>query len=223
MDPRLLAAIAATLLAGCTSSSGTPAPAPRRPGTVVALGDSITQGQYAPPSAIATPYPAALQRLLGPEFTVDNLGVGGFRARDVLKRWRRDARGRGYAFAVVMAGVNDLWRGADADEAWVPLAALYDEILAEGIRLVAMTVTPFQGWTGDPWTARKQAALEELNRRIVRYCAERGCAVADAHAALADPKDPRSIAPGLDLGDHLHPSQAGLDRLAEIVRERIRR
>lgn len=222
MSRGLLCAVALALLAGCTSSSGTPTPVSKRPGSVVALGDSITQGAFAAPPAITTPYPAMLQRLLGPGFAVENLGVGGFRARDVLRRWRSDARGRGYAFAVVMAGVNDLWRGADADETWVPLATLYDEILAEGIRLVTMTITPFQGWTGDPWTARKQAALEELNRRIVRYCAERGCAVADAHAALADPHDARSLAPGLDLGDHLHPSQAGLDRLAELVRERIR-
>jgi len=219
---RLHSSLAAALLVGCPSSSTSRAPAERRPGSVVALGDSITEGAFGKPPAIVTPYPATLQRLLGPGFTVDNLGVGGYRVRDVLKKWRREARGRGYAVAVVLAGANDLRRGASADEIWTPLSALYDEILTEGIRLIAVTATPFQGWAADPWTERKQSALEELNRRIARLCAERGCAVADAHAALADPKDPRSLAPGYDSGDHLHPCQAGLDRLAEIVRERIR-
>lgn len=219
MPSRAAALLALSLLIGCSPSRASVEP---RPGSVVALGDSITQGAFAPAPAITTPYPASLQRLLGAGWTVENLGVGGYRVRDVLRRWREEARGRGFAVAVVLVGANDLWRGASADQIWTALQTLYDEILAEGTRLVAVTATPFQGWRADPWTERKQAALEEVNRRITRYCARRGCAVVDAHAALADPKEPRALAPAYDVGDHLHPSQAGLDRLAELVGERIR-
>jgi lysophospholipase L1-like esterase len=215
----LVPSLAAALLAGCSSPHAAVVP---RPGAVVALGDSITAGAFGtPPATQRSPYPDTLGRLLGPGWTVANLGAGGFRARDVLARWRYEARGHGYAVAVVLAGTNDLWRGDSADQTWAALSTLYDEILADGTSLVAVTVLPFQGWAADPWSARKQAALQEVNRRIARYCAERGCAVADAHSALADPANPRALAPAYDFGDHLHPSQAGLDRLAALVRERI--
>ncbi len=129
--------------------------------------------------------------------------------------------GRGYRAGIVLAGTNDLRRGGGADDIWPTLSALYEEIRADGARLVVVTVPPFRGWAGDPWSEERPAEIRELNRRIARYCAANACAVADAHTLLADPEDPTALAPALDVGDHLHPSQAGLDRLAELVRTRL--
>lgn len=208
-------------LALLVASACTPRQAPRRSRAVAALGDSITEGnpRYLP--GIRTPYPEMLQRILPPGWTVENLGVGGYRASEVRRAWLDRARGKGFAVAVVLAGANDLRRGAAAEEIWASLRPTYEEILADGMALVAVTATPFRGWAGDPWTSAKQAQLEALNRTIAAFCAERGCAVVDAYAAFLGKGECCALAPEADLGDHLHLSQAGLDRLAALVEARI--
>lgn len=211
MFPRLLA-LASALVLGCASR-----PEPRGPRSVAALGDSITEGSSRDLPGIKTPWPKTLQRRLGARWTVDNLGVGGFRAGDVRRTWRERVRGKGFAVAVVMVGANDLRVGALASEIWAALRPTYEEILADGTALVAVTATPFRGWLGDPWTPEKQAQLEALNRLIGAFCAERGCAVVDAYAAFVAPQDCCALAREFDLGDHLHLSQGGLDRLAALV------
>jgi lysophospholipase L1-like esterase len=204
------------LLVACSS-----APAPRRPRTVAALGDSLTQGTSSNLPGIETPYPASLERLLGPGWSIANLGVAGYRAIEVRRAWRERARGKGFAVAVVLAGANDLRVGTSAEEIWAELRPTYEEILADGLALVAVTATPFRGWRFDPWTPAKQAQLEELNRRIAAFCGERGCAVVDAYAAFLGPGECCALAPEFDVGDHLHLSQAGLDRLAALVHPRV--
>jgi lysophospholipase L1-like esterase len=194
--------VVALALALASCSSG--APASRWARTIVVLGDSITEGTQRELPAITKPYPTTLQRRLGDGWMVKNLGVAGSTARDVRLRWT-EARRRRFSIAVVMVGVNDLRIGTPAAEAWEHLQPTYDEVLADGMRLVAVTVTPFRGWKQDPWTPEKQAELESLNSRIVNFCAARGCAV--VHALLRE----------YDYGDHLHLSQAGLDRLADLL------
>ena len=208
-------------LASLLAFACTPGQAPRRPRTVAALGDSITQGSSRHLPGIRTAYPDTLQRLLGEGWSVENFGIGGYRASDVRRTWRERVRARGFAVAVVLVGANDLRLGASADEVWASLRPTYEEILADGLALVAVTATPFRGWAGDPWTPARQAQLEALNRRIGAFCAERGCPVVDAYAAFLGPTDCCALAPEADLGDHLHLSQAGLDRLAALVKASI--
>jgi lysophospholipase L1-like esterase len=211
--------LAVVLLLSCSPAT----PAPRVPRTVVALGDSITKGTLADLPAITRPYPDTLQAILGEGWKVVNLGVAGFRAHEVRKQWRAKARPRAYAVGVVLAGANDLRLGARAEEIWESLRPTYEEILADGMHLVAVTATPFRGWRWDPWTPAKQHELELLNARISRFCAERGCMVADAYAAFVDAVEPFTLRPEYDAGDHLHPSQAALDRLASLVAARVPR
>ena len=202
-------------------SSPAPSPSPRVPRTVVALGDSITQGTQRELPDIRTPYPDRLRELLGDRWTVTNLGVAGFRARDVRKQWRAKGRSLSASAAVVLAGANDLRVGTPAEDVWSELRPTYEEILGDGMRLVAVTATPLRGWKWDPWTPGKQAELEALNARIARFCAERGCTVVDAYAAVVDPAQPHTLRREYDYGDHLHLSQAGLDRLAQLVADAV--
>ena len=45
----------------------------------------------------------------------------------------------------------------------------------------------------------------------------RADAVVDFRAALSDPANPDAMQPGLDSGDHLHPSPAGYETMADAV------
>jgi lysophospholipase L1-like esterase len=43
-------------------------------------------------------------------------------------------------------------------------------------------------------------------------------AVVDFDAAVRDPADPQRMLPAYDSGDHLHPGDAGYERMAAAVR-----
>ncbi|MGC3999924.1 MAG: GDSL-type esterase/lipase family protein [Anaeromyxobacter sp.] len=214
----LLAGALAWAASACTPSrSGAPVP-----GTVAAVGDSITQGVARELPNIHTPYPDTLQRRLGPGWRVRNFGVGGYRVAEVAARWERRVRGRGYATVVVLAGINDLQLGAAAEEVSSQLERLHQAIRADGSTVVAVTVTPYRGWALNPWTEERQRAIDAVNARLRSSCTQPGCRLVEAGATLEDPARPGALLPAFDQGDHLHLSQAGLDRLAELVEAALR-
>jgi lysophospholipase L1-like esterase len=120
--------------------------------------------------------------------------------------------------ALVMVGVNDVRYGL-ASDSWRHLQPTYEEILADGMLLVAMTATPIKGWEKTPWTDAKQVQLDDLNARIRTFCRLRQrCILIDTYREMVDPSTPHTLQSKYDYGDHLHLSQAGLDRIAELVR-----
>ncbi|MER6800505.1 GDSL-type esterase/lipase family protein, partial [Amycolatopsis mediterranei] len=85
---------------------------------------------------------------------------------------------------------------------------------ARGIRVLGGTLTPFKGWRvyDDTLEATRQAVNAFIRTSGVFD------AVIDFDAAVRDPADPLRMLPAYDSGDHLHPGDAGYERMAAAVR-----
>ncbi|MEU0333120.1 SGNH/GDSL hydrolase family protein [Streptomyces sp. NPDC006193] len=203
-------------------------------GTVVVFGDSITDGITSTPGAnhrwpdlLAGRLRGALvrgQRL--PRYSVVNEGISGNQVladgpgrpaanQSGLGRFRRDALSRPNVKVVVVdLGVNDILRGRRpaADRIVAGLRTLVREAHARGLKVVGATLMPFEGHRG--CTPAREAVRQQVNARI--RAGGVYDAVVDFDRALRDPYAPRRLRPAYDSGDHLHPSDLGFARMAEV-------
>ena len=90
-----------------------------------------------------------------PETVVDNYGKGGDMVNQMRRRFERDLlprlQERGYTDLVVYGGVNDLYSDETAGRTNAriqdDLTAIYERAHAHGMRVVAITVSPWGGFT----------------------------------------------------------------------------
>ncbi|MEU3659625.1 SGNH/GDSL hydrolase family protein [Streptomyces sp. NPDC032940] len=205
-------------------------------GTVVALGDSITDGYGSTMDADHRWTDFLTERLRTaagagqnvPRYSVVNEGISSNRLLtsgpgtppanpSTLSRFPRDVLGRTGARTVVVAiGVNDILHSpelADRDSILAGLRTLVDMAHAHGLTVVGGTVMPFGGHSG--YTDAREQMRQEINEEIRE--GRVFDAVADFDAALRDPYAPRRLAPEYDSGDHLHPSDNGYARMATAL------
>ncbi|MFF3928463.1 SGNH/GDSL hydrolase family protein [Streptomyces hirsutus] len=204
-------------------------------GTVVALGDSLTDGSTSTVGA-NNRWPDILSDRLReaaaagrdvPRYGVVNGGISGNRVLadglgrpaenpSALKRFDRDVLGRtNVKVLVVDLGINDILRDpdlADPDAIVGGLKTLVDRAHARGLKVVGATLMPFGGHRG--YTEAREAVRQRINAEI--RAGRVFDAVVDFDRALRDPYDPRRLRPLYDSGDHLHPSDRGYTRMAEI-------
>ncbi|MBL1084069.1 SGNH/GDSL hydrolase family protein [Streptomyces actinomycinicus] len=198
-------------------------------GSIVAFGDSLTDGNGSTPDANRRWPDRLAQRLRRHRLGVLNAGIAGNRLlRDgtgpsALARLDADALDRaGVRILVVWEGVNDVKGTPQANDA-AAYAAAYRAIVARaharGIRVVGVTLTPFAGYSA--WTA----AREGVRQRVNAFIRTGGAfdAVADADAAVRDPADPLRIRPRYDPGDHLHFNDTGMAAVADVVHHALTR
>jgi lysophospholipase L1-like esterase len=208
------------------------------PGSVVLLGDSITDGDRSTVDADRR-WPDVLARRLRaqdavPRYGVLNHGVSGNRVVadrypgdgvsadqagvSALNRFDRDVLAQTSArTAVVFEGVNDLLAGTDARRVIAGLRALADRGRAGGLRMLGATVLPCGG------QSRCTAAVDAERAEVNAWIRASGAfdAVLDFDAVLRDPADPARMRPAYDSGDHLHPGDTGLAALARSVDLRL--
>jgi len=207
-------------------------------GTIVAIGDSITDGYGVKPER-NTRWPDVLaQRLRGTTATraigVVNAGIGGNRVLldglgpNLLARFDRDVVARsGVRWAIVLEGVNDLGvltREAPATPAQhaaivAQVTAGFSQVVARahahGIKVIGGTVMPFGGNTYYHPTAENEADRQAVNT-FIRTSGVFD-AVIDFDRLMRDPAHPDRLSPAYDSGDHLHPSEAGYKTMGEAV------
>jgi lysophospholipase L1-like esterase len=207
-------------------------------GTVVTLGDSITDGDQSSIDADQR-YPDHLARRLqavhGPTLSVSNAGIGGnelLRNRvpelfgvSALARFPRDVLSQAGAREVILLeGINDI--GAESATAAQLIQA--DQLIiaqahAAGLRIYGATLVPFGGsharYDGNYGTAAGERERQKLNHWIRTSGAFD--AVFDFDRALRDPRNPTRLLPVYDSGDHLHPSDAGYRAMAAAVDLRV--
>ncbi len=206
--------------------------------TIVALGDSITDGHGATTNGNDRWTDVLASRLQGSPATrnvgVSNQGIGGNHLlRDglgpnVLARFDRDVLApAGARWVIVFEGVNDL--GGLARNGEVPAAehagivqqviSAYQQIVvrahAHGLRVYGATITPYVGSN-----YYHPGPLSEADRQAVNAWI-RGAghfdAVIDFDAVVRDPEHPDRLLPADDCGDHLHPSPAGYKAMADAI------
>jgi lysophospholipase L1-like esterase len=212
--------------------SGLDVVSPAARGSVVAFGDSITDGYNTPIGAYAT-WPQDLARRLGgsqPLGVVD-AGIGGNRVlTDVpniwqgvsaVTRFRHDALAEpGVRDVILLEGINDI--GNNAGPGGAPLTAqalidgyrdLVEQAHTAGVRIIGATMLPCRGSSNysDSGEAIRQAA----NAWIRTSGAFDG--VIDFDHVMQDPSDPTVLNPAFDSGDHLHPNAAGMQAMANSI------
>ncbi|MFD0055984.1 SGNH/GDSL hydrolase family protein [Streptomyces sp. NPDC127168] len=205
-------------------------------GTVVAIGDSITDGFGSETNANHRWTDVLAERLHeaagdgrdAPRYSVVNQGISGNRILtsrtgrpadnpSALSRFERDVLQRTNVKAVVIVlGVNDILNSpelADRDSILVGLRTLTDRAHARGLRVVGATIMPFGGYRN--YTPAREAMRQQVNAEIRsgRVFDE----VVDFDKALRDAYDPRRLRGDYDSGDHLHPSDKGYARMGQVL------
>ncbi len=207
---------------------------------VIAMGDSITDGNGAPMDAMAR-WPDFLARALSDKgIAVVNAGISGGRllsdgmGRSVLARLGHDALAvPGADTLVLLIGTNDIaWPGTpfSPEEAPMRLDRLQEgltqvaaRIHAQGMRLVLGTVPPFAGALPETpmaatyWTPEKDALRRDLNDWLRE--ADFFDGLVDFDRVLSAPEDDMRMNPLHDSGDHLHPGANGNRAMAQAVAE----
>jgi lysophospholipase L1-like esterase len=214
--------------------SGIDVLAPDNVGGIVALGDSITDGNISTHDAFCR-WPDQLARRLiargGKMFGVMNQGLGGnrichdMRGDSGVRRFDRDVLAQpGVTHAIVILGVNDLRnrRGlpeedVTADDMIAGLNQMALRAHARGIKLFAGTLTPFENETFmlGAWSPAKEAKRLAVNEWIRTAGAFE--AVIDFDKFLRDPDHPARMLPIYDNGDHLHPGDVGYNRMGDVI------
>ncbi|MFJ7175260.1 SGNH/GDSL hydrolase family protein [Streptomyces massasporeus] len=210
------------------------------PGSVVLLGDSITDGDKSTVDANRR-WPNVLAgRLLRqsavPRYGVLNLGVSGNRVVtdrypgdgvstdtagvSALHRFDRDVLAQpSPRTAVVFEGINDLRWGTSAEQVIAGLRELAARGHARGLRMLAATILPCEG------EARCTAAVDAERVAVNAWVRDGEVfdGVLDFDAVVRDPGRPARMRPAYDSGDHLHPGDTGLAALADSVDLRLLR
>ncbi|MFC4497944.1 MULTISPECIES: SGNH/GDSL hydrolase family protein [Streptomyces] len=204
------------------------------PGSVVLLGDSITDGDGSTPDANRR-WPDALAARLRrqdavPRYGVLNAGISSNRV--VSDRYSGEGFspvGGGVSAVhrldldvlaqtsvrtlVVFEGINDVRSGITAVEVTAGLREIAERARAHGVRVLAATLLPCGG--SSDYTAAMEAERAAVNAWIRHSGVFDG--VLDFERALRDPASPGRLLPAYDSGDRLHPGDAGYAALAEAV------
>jgi len=234
-------ATGATLLQGATTItkrlllSGVDVAVGRRPHVVVALGDSLTGGFGSTPDTDRRWTDRLAERLAAKKAAVSvvNAGIGGnrllhdFIGPNALSRFDRDVLSQsGVTHVIVMIGINDFGlpggrklpqEEVTPEQMAVGLRQLIGRAHARGVKILAGTLPPFGPIPERPgYYSETSAAKREALNQWLRTSKEFD-GVVDFDAALRDPKDPKSLLPAYDSGDHLDPNDDGYKAMADAV------
>jgi lysophospholipase L1-like esterase len=211
--------------------------APANAATIVAFGDSITDGHGSMPNTDHT-WPAYFTKRLQSDKRTAHLGIvnvgisgnqvlrdggGVLGGMSALARLERDVLTQpGVKFVLLMEGINDIsgrTRQPEADAKMVAedLLAGYKQIIehahARGLKIIGCTLTPFDG--SRAFTEKGEAARSIVNQWIRTSGAFDG--VVDFDAATRDPKNPKKFIEAFHAGDWLHPGDAGYEAMANAI------
>jgi lysophospholipase L1-like esterase len=194
---------------------------------LVALGDSITDGTRSTPDT-NNRWPNHFAKRLAAQnirMGVMNLGISGNRVLSdgagvsAQARFDRDVLAQpGVTHVVFMEGINDIGGGREnASPTAADVIGAHRQIIerahARGLKIIGATLTPFEG--AGYYTAVGEAKRQAVNQWIRTSKAYDG--VIDFDAALRDPAQPTKFLPKYDSGDHLHPSDAGYEVMANTI------
>lgn len=196
------------------------------PGSIVAFGDSITDGVGSSGNTNRR-WPDLLSDRLHGRYGVLNAGISGNRllldipgnafGRNALARLADDVLSQGdVRTLIVLEGINDIQQDPHQTDPAAIISA-YRQLIAQakarGIRVVGATILPFKGW--HVWDETLEATRSAVNDWI--RTSHEFDAVVDFDKATRDPADPLRMLATYDSGDHLHPNDAGYQAMANAI------
>ncbi|MDB4975885.1 MAG: GDSL-like lipase/acylhydrolase family protein [Myxococcaceae bacterium] len=194
-----------------------------RAGTVVTLGDSITDGFGSSLDADKR-WPDELARrlsALGTQLGVANEGYSGNQilahgaGESAVARFDRDVLGNaGVTHVIVAEGINDIGLShATGEQVIEGLKQLIDKAHAAGLLVSGGTICPFEG--SFFYSEQGELARTAVNEWIRGSGAFDG--IVDFDQALRDLDVPTRLLPAYDSGDKLHPSDLGYEVMGQAV------
>lgn len=215
--------------------------APASASTIVALGDSITDGSRSTPDANKRWPNVLAARVAARGLAVVDLGIGGNRMLHdgatgnrpdagvaALARFDRDVLAQpGVKYLIVLEGINDIGHpGSSAPAGETVTAAdliaaltqMAERAHENGIRIFAGTVTPFESDANKArgyFTPAKEQVRLAFNQWIRTAKVLDG--FIDFEKTVGDPSRPNVILKSYDSGDGLHPSDAGYTAMGESI------
>jgi len=215
--------------------------APESAATVVAFGDSITDGARSTVDANHRWPDILAARLLAQhsrnEVAVVDAGIGGNRilhdgesrvqfGMNALARFDRDVLAEpGVKYVIVMEGINDIGHAGtsapvsetvSAEDIIAGLKQLIERAHEHGLKIFGATLTPFQGTTFPGY----YTPAKDVKRKAVNDWIREGKAfdaVIDFDKAVRDPSHPDRMLPAYDGGDHLHPGDVGYKAMGGAI------
>jgi len=206
---------------------------PANDASIVAFGDSITDGTRSTPDQ-NNRWPDFLARRLQANKKTANLGVlnagiGGNRVLhdntgpSALARFDRDVISlAGVKYLIILESINDIGHAADpnkpydivtADDLIAGLSQLARRAHTHGIKIFGATLTPYlpAGYSSPAGEAMRSAVNEwvRTTKELDGYI--------DFDLATRDPAHPASFLPDNDCGDHLHPNDAGYKAMGDAI------
>jgi lysophospholipase L1-like esterase len=200
-------------------------------GSIVALGDSITDGAYTTWNGNdrwTDDLAARLQALpVQSRLGVLNQGIGGNQVLTdrtdccgagtsvaALTRLDDDVLGQTRAKYLILAdGINDIGYWANTDALIAGMTTIADRARAAGLTVIGATITPF-GCDSGCLAAEQEASRQQVNAWI--RTSEVFDGVVDFDAAIRDPQDPSRVLEAYQA-DHLHPNVAGQQAMADAI------
>jgi len=211
-----------------------------QPGVVVTLGDSITDGYRSEIDANHR-WPDRLAERLAARQNAEpvgvvNAGISGNRilhdhpedrfGPNALARLNRDVLPvPGLRWVVLMEGINDIGhstsaglseQNVSADEMIVGMKQIIARVHEHGAKIYGATLTPYEGAVFHGYYQPEGEAKREAVNDWIRHSGSFD-AVVDFDAVLRDPSHPNRLRPDYDVGDHLHPNDAGYRAMGDAV------
>jgi lysophospholipase L1-like esterase len=201
--------------------------------SVVAFGDSITDGAHSTPNANRR-WPNVLADRLKADpkrsqIAVVDEGIGGNRILNdqagpsALARYERDILSQdGVRYLIILESINDIGRlihvttpddDVTAEQLENGLKQLADEAHQHGIKVYGATLTPYGG--ANYYSDKGEQVREAINDWILH--SGTFDAAVDFAKATTDPQNPNHFLPAYDSGDHLHPNDAGYKAMGDSI------
>jgi lysophospholipase L1-like esterase len=199
-------------------------------GTIVAFGDSITDGTRSTPEANHN-WPSYLAQRISNIAIIDE-GIAGNRIlRDTvgpsaLARFDRDVLTQsGVRWMTILEGINDIGNSTrpntnipasevvSADDLVGGLRQMIERAHSHGIKVIGCTLLPYEG-------AAYYSEKGEVIRQAVNQWIRTGGAfdaMVDFDAVTRNADAPKQIRADYDSGDHLHPNDAGYKAMADSI------
>lgn len=208
-------------------------PESKKAATIVAFGDSITDGWQSTRDGNNRWPDVLAQRLQADPKTEDlaviNEGIGGNRllhdgyGPNALARFDRDVLAQsGVKYVILLEAINDIGHTAKpnepGDEVTVAqiefaLSQLVTRAHEHQLKVFGATLTPYVGAKYD------SHAGEQMREAVNQWIRTSGIfdGVIDFDKATRDPANPLVFAPSMDSGDHLHPNAEGYKAMGAAI------
>lgn len=130
----------------------------------------------------------------------------------------------GIKYVVALEGANDIISTGPGGTSPVSETVTAEQLIGglrqyislahkHNVKIYGATILPFKGYVS--YTEEEESVREQVNAWI--RTSNQFDAVIDFEQAVKEPSDDKRLRPQYDLGDHLHPSDAGSEAMAKCI------